>query len=201
MPRERLRRGTTYIVQRAGRCGTSSRVRGLTRGRWDWLRELVRRQRPGAPTGYAGRRDALRDALACLGLAPDALIDGVAAALGIAPIELCTPTSATLGRVEGDDLAVLLPLLCEHPFEELRTIGQRWVDEPAVVYHVPADAGEDWLERLPTLADRLAPRVVDEGLAWLGPDALRRLAVAGCTPAVREAAAQWIQAMVGGGAR
>lgn len=167
-------------------------MRGATRGRWDWLRELVQRQRPGLPALAAGRRDALRDALARLGLAPDALIDGVAAALGIAPLELCTPGPATLGRVDGEDLAVLLPLLADHPFAELRTIGRRWLDEPAVVYHVPSDTAESWLESSPMLADRLASRIADEGLAWLGPEALQRLARVGCTASVREAASRWV---------
>jgi len=160
----------------------------------------VQRQRPGLPASAGGRRDALRDALARLGLAPDALIDGVAAALGIAPIELCTPGPTTVGRVEGEDLAVLLPLLLEHPFEELRTIGARWLDEPAVMYHVPADAGESWLSTSPTLADRLAHRLTDEGLAWLGPDALRRLTTHGCTRSVRDAASRWVTAFVEGAA-
>jgi hypothetical protein len=119
----------------------------------------VQRQRPGLPPAGGGRRDALRDALARLGLAPDALIDGVASALGIAPIELCTPGPATVGRVDGEDLAVLLPLLLEHPFDELRTIGARWIDEPAVLYHVPADVGESWLSTSRVLSDRLAPRL------------------------------------------
>jgi hypothetical protein len=171
-----------------------------TRGRWDWLRELVQRQRPGLPSTAGGRRDALRDALARLGLAPDALIDGVAAALGIAPIELCTPTPATVGRVDGEDLGVLLPLLLDHPFEELRTIGARWLDEPAVLYHVPADAGESWLSMSPALAERLTHRLADEGLAWLGPDALHRLVTHGCTPAVRDAASRWVSAFVEGAA-
>jgi hypothetical protein len=149
----------------------------------------------GSPT--PGRRDALRDALARLGLAPDALIDGVAAALGIAPLELCTPTPATVGRVEGEDLAVLLPLLLEHPFDELRTIGARWLAEPAVLYHVPADAGERWILSSPSLAERLAPRLADEGLAWLGPDALHRVAIHGCTPEVREAASRWTASFEG----
>ncbi len=177
-------------------------MRGGTRGRWDWLRELVQRQRAvhAAPPGTqpaGGRRDALRDALARLGLAPDALIDGVASALGIAPLELCTPTPATVGRVEGEDLAVLLPLLLEHPFDELRTIGARWLAEPAVLYHVPADASESWLATSPSLAERLASRLADEGLAWLGPEGLQRLAIHGCTPEVRDAAARWIGSFEG----
>jgi hypothetical protein len=160
----------------------------------------VQRQRPGLPSATGGRRDALRDALSRLGLAPDALIDGVATALGIAPIELCTPAPATAGRVDGEDLAVLLPLLLDHPFEELRTIGARWLDEPAVLYHVPADVGESWLSTSSVLADRLAPRLADEGLAWLGPDALRRLTTHGCTDTVREAASRWVGSFVEGAA-
>lgn len=176
-------------------------MRGGTRGRWDWLRELVQRERAvhvargGQPA--RGRRDALRDALARLGLAPDALIDGVAAALGIAPLELCTPTPATVGRVEGEDLATLLPLLLEHASDELRTIGARWLAEPAVLYHVPADASEQWLVGSTDIAERLAARLADEGLAWLGPDALRRLALHGCTPEVRDVATRWVDSFEG----
>jgi hypothetical protein len=48
------------------------------------------------------------------------------------------------------------------------------------------------LSTSPALADRLAPRIDGEGLAWLGPDALRRLATHGCTADVRESAARWV---------
>lgn len=171
-------------------------VREMARRRWDWLRELVARQR--ADTAATPRRspDALHDAIARLGLSDATIVDGLAATLGLDRTQVIAPDERALGLAVPEDLALLLPPLCEHPSAKLRELAHAWLALPSLVYTVPADRAEHWLSDHPAIAQLLVHRIAGEGLAWLGPEALARLACTGATPAVREAAARWRERLV-----
>ncbi|MCA9652990.1 MAG: hypothetical protein H6712_18655 [Myxococcales bacterium] len=165
------------------------------RGRWDWLYELVRRGlRPGpsdeAPELPPGQ--ALRDALQRLGLSASAVTEGVATVLGVSAQQLREPDAPTVARVDPEQLGVLLPFLVEHEDPEIRRIGERWIDCPGAAFQLPPAAVERWLAEAGRMGDLLAPRVRDQGLALLGPDALLRLSRSSSRPPVRRAAAQWL---------
>lgn len=168
----------------------------MARRRWDWLRELVARQR--ADTAATARRspDALHDAIARLGLSDATIVDGLAATLGLDRTQVTTPDERALGLAVPEDLALLLPPLCEHPSATLRELARAWLALPSLVYAVPSDRAERWLSDHPAIAQLLAHRIAGEGLAWLGPEALARLASTGATLEVREAAARWRERFV-----
>lgn len=169
------------------------------RRQWDWLRDLLARGRARASqqialtTGVrAGSRvDALRDALGQLGLRDAALIEGVADALQLPVEEFRAPVSATLMKVVADDLAQLLPLLVEHRSAGIAAIGRAWLQLPEIIYAIGSDQCERWLSDSQSVGALLHPRVGREGLAWLGPEALRRLRDRGAHPEVRIAARRW----------
>jgi hypothetical protein len=163
------------------------------RGRWDWLYELVRRGlRPGDDASAPAPGPALRDALERIGLSPDAIVEGVATVLELAPGRLREPDGATVARVDPDQLGVLLPFLVEHGHPEIREVGERWLACPGAAFQLPRPAVEGWLRQAGRMGDLLAPRVRGEGLALLGPDALLRLSKGSSREAVRRAAEQWL---------
>ena len=167
----------------------------VSRGRWDWLYELVhhrlqRAQADEGPAGTASAGEALREALTRLGLSPDAVIEGVAAVLRISPHALAEPDSDTVRGGDPEELAVLLPFLVHHERLEVRSIGERWLRCAPLPYQLPARTVVTWLESDDRIAACLGPRLEAEGLAMLGPDAMARLARTG-RPAVREAAQRW----------
>jgi hypothetical protein len=178
------------VVAVAQRMGYTRLVRDLVRSRWDWLRELVARHR-GDPATSPRSTAALHDAIARLGLADDAIVDGLAEALGLEVGQVSQPDEVALARAVPEDLALLLPPLCEHPSAQLRELARRWLALPTTIYAIPIDRAERWLADHRAIAEQLAPRVRGEGLAWLGPEALARLADTGATPEVRGAAAAW----------
>jgi hypothetical protein len=169
-------------------------VRSL-RERWDWLRDLVARGRAQLALpdrGSRSRADALRDALDRLGLGDAALLEGVAAVLGLSPAALGRPTPAVLGATAGDDLAVVLPLLVEHRSPTIRLAGEAWLAMPETIYAVASDQAERWLIDSAATAELLGPRIAGEGLAWLGPQGLRRVAQHAACASARDAARAWL---------
>jgi hypothetical protein len=188
-----------------------------TRGRWDWLYDLVHRRlaraeaggldpeasAPDRPEPSRGRRrsdcapaDPLRDALSRLGLSPDAILDGVASVLGLTPHAVSEPEARTVRRTDPDHLAVLLPFLIHHEHPEVRAIGARWLACRAVSYQLSPKVLVQWLESDARVSAALAPRLRAEGLAMLGPDALLRLSRTG-HPTVRDAARAWSHRILG----
>lgn len=166
------------------------------RQRWDWLRELLARGRAQLSipaTSSRTRHEALRDALERLGMDDRSLIEGVATVLGLSVATFAAPGRAALATTVGDDLALVLPLLLEHRSNAIRDVGRAWFAVPETIYAVASDQAERWLVESATTADHLAPRVDREGLAWLGPEALRRLASNAATQRVRDSAAQWCE--------
>ncbi|MBL8943704.1 MAG: hypothetical protein JNK45_11170 [Myxococcales bacterium] len=168
-------------------------VRSL-RQRWDWLRDLLARGRAqlalpdrGSPT----RRDALRDALERLGLDDRELVEGVATVLGLDVASLRHPGPQALAAAPADDLALVLPLLLEHHSPAIRAVGRAWFGVPEAIYTVASDQAERWLLDSIATGDLLADRVDREGLAWLGPESLRRLATTAASPLARHAAMRW----------
>lgn len=164
------------------------------RGRWDWLYDLVHR-RLAAPEAHSeGSRpnptDALRDALSSLGLSPDAVLEGVAAVLGLTVTTLLEPESRTARKADPEQVAVLLPFLVHHERPEVREVGERWLACPAVTYQLPVHVIVQWLEGDPAIATLLAPRIETEGPALLGPRVLLQLSRTG-DASVREAARRW----------
>lgn len=178
------------------------------RGPWDWLRELVHRQlakpagepssndehahdsgaRPLDPHGAAA---SLREALERLGLAPEAVLEGIASILELSPEQLAEPTPETLRELEPELLAILLPVWLEHDAEPLRAIGRRWLALPNTLYELDVAVVERWASKPGPLAQALAPRLEREGLALLGPEALGRLAHRAEDVSVRGTAAAW----------
>lgn len=165
-----------------------------TRGRWDWLYDLVNRrlQRGSTEPDDESPRDALRDALGRLGLRPQEVIEGVASVLGLSVVALREPNAQTIRDAEPDQLAVLLPFLLHHESPEIREVGERWLCSPTLVYQLPKATLTQWLENDRKVSTLVAPRLHEEGLALLGPDQLSRLTRTG-TPAVRNAALAWVR--------
>jgi hypothetical protein len=171
------------------------RVRAL-RQRWDWLRDLLARGRAQLSIPERSsrtRHEALRDALERLGLDDRSLLEGVATVLGLSVATFEAPGRAALATTVGDDLALVLPLLVEHRSSTIREIGRAWFAVPETIYAVASDQAERWLVESPTTAELLVGRIDREGLAWLGPEALRRLATSGATSRVRESASRWCE--------
>lgn len=164
-----------------------------TRGRWDWLYDLVHRRL--AEPEDASRRsrspgDALRDALSTLGLGPDEVLEGLASVLGISVEVLTRPDAMTVRETNPEQVAVLLPFLLHHERAEIRDVGERWVACPRVLYQLPPETIARWLESDAELARTLAPRLDHEGPALLGPQRLLRLSKT-AQPKAREAAERW----------
>ncbi len=167
---------------------------GVLRQRWDWLRDLLARGRMQLALpirGSRNRHEALRDALERLGIPDGELLEGVAAVLGVSTQTLAAPGPRALATAAGDDLAQVLPLLLEHRSEAMRRIARAWLGLPESIYSVAGDQAERWLTDSVAVGDLLAPRVDGEGLAWLGPRALQRLASAAASMHVRDAARAW----------
>jgi hypothetical protein len=173
-----------------------------TRGRWDWLYELVHRrlaaraEEPEGDESESSPTDALRDALSRLGLSPDAVVEGVASVLGLTPHALEHPEARTVRRTDPDQLSVLLPFLVHHEHAHIREIGERWLTCPPVAYQLPPKSLLRWLETDARIGDLLGPRLDAEGLAMLGPDALLRLSRTGHGP-VKSAAKAWSHRLLG----
>ena len=178
----------------------------VTRGPWDWLRELVQRQleRPAPPPPGADA-DAdpeqlraqpepateLREALTRLGLEPDSSMEGLAKILEIDEQQLRAPTSATLRELEPELLALLLPVWLEHDSEQLRAVGARWLELPATPYELELAVLERWVGAEGPLARAFAPRLEREALALLGPETIARLAHTAAEPRVKAIASGW----------
>ncbi|MCR9164528.1 MAG: hypothetical protein ACE37F_07265 [Nannocystaceae bacterium] len=164
-----------------------------TRGRWDWLYDLVHRRlaEPDAAPGRArSPGDALRDALSTLGLSPDEVLEGVAAVMGISVDALREPDARIARDTNPEQVAVLLPFLIRHERPEVRAVGRRWFACPRVLYQLPPDTIAGWLESDAEVARTLAPALDDEGPALLGPQRLLRLSRT-AQPGAREAAERW----------
>lgn len=168
-----------------------------TRGRWDWLYDLVhRRLCEPESTGHGARSrgDALRDALSTLGLSPDDVLEGLASVLGISVAALQEADVRTVRETDAEQVAVLLPFLVRHERPEIRAVGARWFACSRVLYQLPPETLVRWLESDAELARTLAPRLEHEGPALLGPQRLLRLSRTG-QPKAREAAERWASRM------
>jgi hypothetical protein len=164
-----------------------------TRGRWDWLYDLVhRRLAEPEDTGRRSRSpgDALRDALSTLGLSPEEVLEGLATVMGISVEALREPDARVARETNPEQVAVLLPFLVRHERPEVRAVGQRWFECPRVLYQLPPETITRWLESDAELARALAPRLDHEGPALLGPQRLLRLSRT-AQPRAREAAERW----------
>jgi hypothetical protein len=104
---------------------------------------------------------------------------------------IADPERRDIVRVDGRRCALVIAVLLEHPDPAVRSIGARWLDEPATAYQLPVASLERWLSAPGPCGDRLEPRVAEEGLALLGPEVLTRLARASSRATVRAAAAAW----------
>jgi hypothetical protein len=158
-----------------------------TRGPWDWLAELAQRSSEGGPE----HATALREAVLGLGLSGARLMEGIASALGLQADDLTRPGSIDGQHLADGRAAALLPLLCEHGDSVARQAGARWLATPRLPYEIDRERLEAWLAEDGPVADALAPRLAEEGLALLGPRALRRLHRESHSPAVRRATARW----------
>jgi hypothetical protein len=165
------------------------------RGRWDWLYDLVHKRLAQAqtPADEVRSGSALEDALSRIGLSPDAIVEGLAAVLGLSPHGFSHPDARIIHRTDPAELGILLPFLVNHQHPEVRAIGQRWLGCPSAAYQLPPSVLQHWLEADPRVAGFVGPRLRAEGLALLGPDTLVRLRRTGCTPEIRDAARRWVQ--------
>ncbi|HLT38271.1 MAG TPA: hypothetical protein VK034_18425 [Enhygromyxa sp.] len=171
------------------------------RGPWDWLRELVHRQlhKPAAgetsdvfePQDPHGAAASLREALAQLGLEPEAVLEGIASILEIDPEQLAEPSEATIRKLEPELLALLLPVWLEHESEQLREIGRCWLALHSTIYEIDVAVLERWLGGEGQLAAAIAPRLEREGLALLGPEGLARLAHKAGDRRIKNIAESW----------
>ncbi len=169
-----------------------------TRGRWDWLYDLVHRRlaQPQPDTVRAKTPgDALRDALSRLGMSPSEVLEGLASVLGIGVVDLQEPDVQVIAKTDPGQVEVLLPFLLHHERPQVRAVGERWLACPRVLYQLPAETLTQWLESDDVLARLLAPRLEHEGPALLGPQRLLRLSKTG-QPRAREAAEHWASRMV-----
>jgi hypothetical protein len=165
------------------------------RGRWDWLYDLVHKRlaRPEATAEKTRSGSALEDALTRIGLSPDALVEGLATVLRLAPQGLRDPDARIIHRTDPAELGILLPFLVHHDHPEVRAIGRRWLGCPSAAYQLPRSVLQHWLETDERVAGLVGPRLRAEGLALLGPDALVRLGRTGCTHEIRDTARKWVQ--------
>lgn len=156
------------------------------RGRWDWLSDLVQSAPPASPSA------AIVDAVCRLGLRPAQIVEALAAVLEIPATRVRAPDATVAARVDGARLARLLPALTEHDHPAVRELAARWLEAPAAAYQLPRAALEAWLAGDGPCADLLAPRLRDEGLALLCPEALRRLSHSATRATVRVHAQRWL---------
>lgn len=168
------------------------------RGRWDWLYDLVHKRLAQSEQTAVEEQEhenggALRDALTRIGLSPDAVVEGVAAVLGLSPSAFSEPDPRVIHRTDPAELGILLPFLVHHEDPQVRAIGQRWLGCPSAAYQLPVHLLRQWLETDDRVAELLGPRLRPEGLALLGPEALVRLSRTGRSAQVRQAARLWAQ--------
>lgn len=160
------------------------------RGEWDWLSELIARELEEGDDLHAAQ--TTREAMVGLGLRVDAVLEGVAAVLGLSPaqFECAQPELAQLPPIR--PLVLLLTALADHPDPRARAAVRRWLEVDAVVYDVPVARLAAWLSSHEELAPALHGRVEAEGLALLGVPTLRTLAEDSAFRAVRNSANRWL---------
>jgi len=166
------------------------------RARWQWLSDLVAHAEQHSatlpPQDRGQVRPALADALSRLGYSDDGLEHGLAVVLNTTRQALLRPEPGTVGRLDPGKLATVLWALLEQPNPRLRALAETWLQCPAVAYQLPAATLEQWLSLDTRACALLRGRLPREGLAWLGPDPLRRLAASAAHPDTRQAATQWL---------
>jgi hypothetical protein len=151
--------------------------------------ELEPQPEPHPPRSPEG----LRELLAHLGLAPEAIVEGIAEITGIEEAQLRAPDLDTLRRVEPEMSTMLLQYWLEHDSAQLREIGRRWLALEPVPYEIEVEILEAWAASEGPLAAALGERLEREGLALLGPEGLARLAHKAIEPRNRAIAARWQQ--------
>lgn len=156
-------------------------------GGWTWLGALL-----DSPT----RTEALRHALIGLGFSRAQLLRGLAGQLGVSKHELERPDAAAVANCRRDRVGTAIPILLEHPDRRLAAAGRRWLTATGMLYEIDPSQVERWLTDDTDIARLLAPSIAREGLALLGPTALRRLATS-APPATRALAADWVRRLGG----
>ena len=162
----------------------------VTRGPWDWLHDLVRRELTGHSDDERPT-PALHDALVDLGHDYEDLVAGIAEVLEIHPARMAHPDPDTIAAIDPRTLAIVLPFLLEHPDPQVRAVGTRWIESPTTLYELPPTVLEQWLRGDDRAAHQVRARLPDEGLALLGPGPILRLARGDAPEATRAAAAAW----------
>ena len=155
--------------------------------RWAWFDALVTRCVDVTPLRPSA---ALADAVLDLGLSPRQLAAAVGSVLGVAGSQVATPSPHDVARVDGRKLAVLAGPLLQHRTQRVRAIAEAWLATPAAAYQIPRDTLADWLVDDAPPARLLLDRLPREGLALLGPDAVRRVGTE-APRAVRDAIGPW----------
>lgn len=156
-------------------------------GGWAWL---------GALLDSPARTQALRHALIGLGFSQHQLLRGLASQLGVTTEGLERPDPAALAACRRDRVGTVIPILLEHPDARLVAVGRRWLTAAGMLYEIDPSHVERWLTDDGDIARLLAPSIAREGLALLGPTALRRLATS-APPATRALAADWVRRLGG----
>jgi hypothetical protein len=152
------------------------------RQEWAWL---------GALLDTSSQPSALRHALRELGFSRRVLLGGLASQLDLSAEAFWRAKPESFLRCQKGRLGTLVPELIQHPDAQLAELGQRWLANPDVVYEIDPRIVEAWLSRDTELARALEPMLEREGLALLGPQALRRLARE-APPSTRLLAAEWV---------
>lgn len=155
---------------------------------WAWLGALLDSPR---------RPAALRHALTRLGYSRAQLLRGLASQLGVPPQRLQRPDAHAVAHCRRDRVGASIPVLLGHPDPRLAQVGRRWLAASGIVYEVDPAQVERWLIDDDEIGRMLAPSLAREGLALLGPIALRRVAQT-APEATRALAADWIARITGG---
>jgi hypothetical protein len=167
-----------------------------TRGEWDWLRDLVRQRLAGRTTQAAPNPrsgvEALKDALARLGIEPAQIIPGLAQIVNLSEALVTHPTPEGVSACDDVHLSVLIPFLIEHDNESLREIGMRWLAIPSVLYDVEPWVLREWALSDGPLAKSLVRRIEREGLALFGLEGLQALSSARRRD-TRNGARRWLE--------
>jgi hypothetical protein len=144
-------------------------VNETTRDGWTWLGRLL--DRPDRPA-------AIEHAICRLGFSTGELLDGLSDQLALARRELENADPAGLARCRRWRLGATVPAMLRHRDPRLSGLAHRILVRGRTVYELEPESLERLLVEHAEIAEQLAPRLAREGLALLGPSALRRLASA-----------------------
>ena len=171
---------------------------------WSWFVSLVarvvqeiRHKRSQSTTSLYGRRpeEALEHALFRLGLSFAATRTAVCSNIGV-----LSPTSKLPANgwqsLDLDALGVLLPLLLDHPDEQLAAMANAWLADERTWLALPPDLLEHWLVSTVDFLEAHRCQLATRGLALLGPHALLRVRTLARCNGVQHAASQALSVVV-----